>query len=351
MFLRDYWYAAAWDHEIGREVLARVILKEPVVLYRRLDGTPVALEDRCAHRRLQLSMGHLVGDDLQCRYHGLRYDCTGKCIKIPGQKTIPKNLRVRSYPIVERHKFIWIWMGAAERADESKIPDFHLLDDPAWCPTGDRYHVPANYQLIIDNLCDLSHVAYLHSAYTGNEPVGELARIKTKRSFEPGDEWVRGQRWTYDVEPAQTYKTFGHYDGNIDRWQIYEFRPPGFFRINNGSAIAGTGASEKTPEGGDGRWGFRVYHAITPETEKSTHYFWVVMHDIGAYTPAVCVPFHREHVKILSQDVEVFCSQQLIIDLDPDAPTREINADQGLTQARAIISQLLQQQQRLAAAE
>src|SRR5215831_15600924 len=89
MFLRNYWYVAASDEEVGRKPLRRLILNEPVALFRLEDGTPVAFEDRCAHRHLPLSMGKLVGDRLQCHYHGLQYDRTGACVRIPGQELIP----------------------------------------------------------------------------------------------------------------------------------------------------------------------------------------------------------------------------------------------------------------------
>ena len=72
MFLKNFWYVAASDHEVSRTPMRRMFLGEPVVLFRKEDGTPVALEDRCVHRHLPLSMGRLVGDILQCHYHGLR---------------------------------------------------------------------------------------------------------------------------------------------------------------------------------------------------------------------------------------------------------------------------------------
>ena len=103
MFLRNYWYVAGYDHEVGRHPLGRVILGEPIVLYRLEDATPVALENRCAHRHLPLSMGKLIGDALQCHYHGLRYDKNGACVRVPGQETIPRSARVKSYPVVERY--------------------------------------------------------------------------------------------------------------------------------------------------------------------------------------------------------------------------------------------------------
>jgi vanillate O-demethylase monooxygenase subunit len=89
MFLRNYWYVAATDAEISHKPLGRMILGEPIVLFRAEDGTPVAFEDRCPHRHLPLSMGRLVGDTLQCLYHGLRFGRDGRCVYIPGQEHIP----------------------------------------------------------------------------------------------------------------------------------------------------------------------------------------------------------------------------------------------------------------------
>src|SRR5258708_1540613 len=135
MFLRNYWSVAAYDHEIGRRPLGRIILGEPIVFYRLEAGTPVALEDRCAHRHLPLSMGTLVGDVLQCHYHGLRYDKTGTCVRVPGQDTIPRSARVKSYPVVERYHWLWLWIGDPALADPHKIPDFHWFDDANWVAT------------------------------------------------------------------------------------------------------------------------------------------------------------------------------------------------------------------------
>src|SRR5712691_262548 len=106
MFLRNYWYVAASDHEVGRQPFRRLILGEPIAFFRLEDGAPVAFEDRCAHRHLPLSMGKLIGDTLQCRYHGLRYDKTGVCVRVPGQDMIPPSARVRTYPVVQRYRWV-----------------------------------------------------------------------------------------------------------------------------------------------------------------------------------------------------------------------------------------------------
>ena len=172
MFLRNHWYVAAWSDELGTDPLAVKMLNEDIVLYRKRDGAPVALEDRCAHRRLPLSQGKLVGDTIECGYHGLTYDCSGMCIKIPGQARWPKNLAVKSYPVVERHRFVYVWMGDVEDADENLIVDFPRFSDPDWGVTKIHLDIKANYLLIIDNLLELSHVAYLHATTIGKRAGG-----------------------------------------------------------------------------------------------------------------------------------------------------------------------------------
>ena len=136
MFVTNVWYVAAWDDEIGRQPLARRLLNEPVVLYRGSDGGPIALEDRCCHRHLPLHKGEIEGDNIQCGYHGLTFDRHGQCISIPGQTTVPPGAQVRSYPVVERDRWIWIWMGDPKRADTAPIPAFHWLTDPSWGSKG-----------------------------------------------------------------------------------------------------------------------------------------------------------------------------------------------------------------------
>lgn len=70
-WLRNRWYVAGWDSEIDRAPFARTICGEPVVLYRKLDRSVVAMRDACPHRLLPLSLGIKEGDSIRCRYHGL----------------------------------------------------------------------------------------------------------------------------------------------------------------------------------------------------------------------------------------------------------------------------------------
>ncbi len=172
MFLRNGWYVAAWDHEVTRQnMLRRTLLGEPVVFYRTEDGRPVALEDRCCHRHAPLSRGRLVGNAVECPYHGFTYDPSGACIAIPGQAAIPPGARVRSFPVVERYHWIWIWMGDAALANPDTIEDFHWMDDPQWRFAGERLELPGNYVLLVENLLDLSHLSFVHPTTLGTDKI------------------------------------------------------------------------------------------------------------------------------------------------------------------------------------
>ena len=175
MFLRNSWYVAAWDREVGRRPLARTILGEPVVLYRSGKAEPVGLQDRCCHRQLPLSMGKVEGDDLRCGYHGLKFDRSGKCIEIPGQDSIPPQARVRAYPLAEKYNWVWIWMGEPAKADPALIPNWWWADHAEWAFTKpDMIPVKCNYQLIADNVLDVTHLAYVHASSIGAPSITEF---------------------------------------------------------------------------------------------------------------------------------------------------------------------------------
>jgi len=336
VFLKNFWYVAAWSHELVGTPLGRVILNEPVVLFRDANGDPIALEDRCPHRRVPLSMGKVVeGGLLQCHYHGLRFDKTGSCVRIPGQEMIPPTAKARSYPVVERYRWVWIWMGDPALADAATIPDYHYLDSPDWGAKGTLFHVNANWQLIVDNLLDLTHLAFVHETTIGNAAVAENAAVKVKRS--PNNVMVT--RWIIDKPAPPTYVKAGNFTTNVDRWQIIDFVPPAFLRLSVGATPTGTGA----PEGRfvDGIH-MRNLNAITPETETTTHYFWAQAHDFDVRNAQLTDMIFEQVKTAFLEDVAVFEAQQRVISANPNAPQIDINADAGGIQARRILDRLHQ---------
>ena len=244
IFLRNSWYVAAWDHElIDGKKLARMLLERPIVLYRGASGKVVALDDRCCHRAAPLSMGRIEGDDIRCMYHGMKFDTSGKCIQIPGQDIIPPKLGVRSYPVVERYNLIWIWMGDAEKADPNLIVDYPPLADPKWRGLPGYMHYKANWLLIVDNLSDFAHLAFVHTHTLGGS---EEYAYKTKPvAIEKLDDGFRVERWHMNAEPPPYHKkVISNRTDKIDRRNIGRMIIPGIFLLDTMFAPAGQGAEK-----------------------------------------------------------------------------------------------------------
>jgi phenylpropionate dioxygenase-like ring-hydroxylating dioxygenase large terminal subunit len=346
MFLRDQWYVGAWSDEVGRVPLGRTILGEDIVFYRTEAGKPVALANQCAHRRLPLTEGRLRGDTIECGYHGLVYDESGRCVKVPGQEA-PRGIGVKSYPIIERDQFVSVWIGDSALADPASAISFPRLSDADWGCTKVRLHIGCNYLLILDNLLDLSHVAYVHNSTIGNAPVAENAEVKFSRRGST----VRVTRDMYGVPAARTYAEFGPHQGIFDRWQLSEYYPPGYFFINNGSGSCGWMPADGTSRiETQGEWGFQVYHCVTPETPTSSHQFWALAHELSAVAPAGREEFYRQCHQVVVEDLAIYEAQQRSLDTDPAGASAEhvgarvtIEADRGLLMARVILRDMLAQ--------
>lgn len=269
MYLRNAWYVAGWNHEITRALTARTILEENIVLYRKEDGTVVALEDACVHRKLPLSDGRLVGDRVQCGYHGMEFGCSGACERIPGQKNIPPKAKVRSYPTAEKWNWVWIWMGDADKADESLIMDVPYFDDPNWgINRGPAMNIACHYQIYTDNLLDPAHVTFVHpSTLAGANNSGEEEPVKV----DIDGAVITASRWNLAGEPAPLFEMFHQYTGGVDRLQSYQLRLPSLSVIDMVCADAGTGAQSGH---GENRLQLNSYNFITPETADTCRYYW-----------------------------------------------------------------------------
>jgi phenylpropionate dioxygenase-like ring-hydroxylating dioxygenase large terminal subunit len=267
MFLRNGWYTALWSHELTDKPVGKTFLNEKVVLFRNTSGQVGALEDCCCHRAAPLSMGELSGQYLACGYHGLKFDVTGRCVEVPGQAEVPAGAKVRSYPTHEKNNIVWIWMGDADKADATKIPDLPWLSDPQWAATPGRLYVKTNYQFIIDNLLDLTHVAHVHKKTIAGDPREATTPTKTERL----NDGVRVGRWMLDFVPPPLFAKAGNFTENVDRWQWVTWHPPGTVYLDVGCAKAGTGAPQ-----GDRSHGISIWssHLITPETEHTSHYMF-----------------------------------------------------------------------------
>ncbi|WP_151769652.1 aromatic ring-hydroxylating dioxygenase subunit alpha [Streptomyces abyssomicinicus] len=336
---RNAWYVAAWDHEVtGRQPLARTVAGVPLALWRNTEGRAVALADACWHRLAPLSMGRILGDELQCPYHGLRYNATGRCTGMPAQETINPSAVVPSYPVVERHRYVWVWVGDPDLADPARVPDMGRMDDPAWAGDGETIHAECNYQLILDNLMDLTHEEFVHSSSIGQEELSEAEFDVTHQ----GDT-VTVTRWMRDIDAPPFWlknmrDKFPGFSGKVDRWQIITFEAPGTISIDVGVAKAGTGAPE-----GDRSQGVNGYvmNTITPETDRTSHYFWAFMRNYRLESQTITTQLRQAVHGVFGEDEEMLRAQQRAIDANPGHEFYSLNIDAGGMWVRRILERML----------
>lgn len=322
-YARDAWYVAAWSKDVTHTLVEHWLLDEPLVLYRTEAGKAVALGNRCPHRRYPLSRGELCGDDIRCAYHGFMFNAAGACIDIPSQEHIPTGLGARSYPVAERSGWVWIWMGDQALADEACIPDCHWLDDPAWHGVGGTMQVACRYELMNDNLLDLSHLTFLHADTIG---AGYIAQANAQCEVENGI--VRVKRTMKNVElPPLHSRTMG-LQNPVDRWQIEEFFAPNYHLVSSGSRSLVDGRTA----------GSRVMNGITPATPTTTTYFW------GVYFSYDIEPasMREAQLHLLRQDAEVLEAQEVMVATDRSGAVEyNATADAGVVQGRRRLQELI----------
>jgi vanillate monooxygenase len=338
MFLRNGWYTALWSHELTDKPVGKTFLNEKVVLFRNASGKVGALEDCCCHRAAPLSKGELTGDYLMCGYHGLKFDVHGQCVEVPGQSLVPRGARVRSYPLREKWNVAWIWMGDPAKADESKIPDLPWLTDPGWTATPGYIHLKSNYQFLIDNLLDLTHVAYVHKKTISGDPREATVPTKTERL----PDGVRVGRWMIDFVPPPLFAKAGNFTGNVDRWQFVTWTPPSTVYLDVGCAKTGTGAPQ-----GDRSQGISIWstHLVTPETEDSSHYMFSFARNFAVGDEAMSKLLYEGSKATFLEDAEMLEAVQKNRRGGSLDGLVDIAADAAQLQARRMLSQLIATEQ------
>jgi vanillate O-demethylase monooxygenase subunit len=266
-FLLNTWYVGAIATEVaGEKLFSRKILGTSVLMYRKADGTAVAMQDRCPHRFAPLHLGKRVGDDeVQCPYHALRFNSNGECTHSPhGDGTVPARACVRTFPLVERYGFLWIWMGEARRADASRMPEYsHLETSPPTAVAHGYMHMPANYQLIVDNVMDLSHVDHVHGPLLNTG-----GKLSPQKPPVIEDETSVLVRWEWQQHPPMGLfaPLLPDPAGPAEQFVQVKWSAPSNMFLTVG-AVQGTREYER----GMIVWDF---HLLTPETENTTHYYF-----------------------------------------------------------------------------
>jgi phenylpropionate dioxygenase-like ring-hydroxylating dioxygenase large terminal subunit len=237
---------------------------------------------------------------------------------------------VRSYPVVERKRWIWIWMGNPEEADPTLIPDTFSLQDPAWRMQPGYLRYDANHLLIADNLLDFSHLSYVHEGSLGGTSAIAAARANLERL-------PRGVRLTRRISnsvAAPYHVRLGMPEGvPVDRWWIYDYAVPGILLLDSGVQ----------PTAGPVEAGLRFHscQAITPENGRSTHYFFTQAHGFALHDAQVTRMLFQSVVTAFEEDRRMIEAQQQLIDATPGSETVGLPMDNALAVYRQIYQRML----------
>ena len=339
MYLRNCWYVAGWSEDYGRILKPEKYLGENIVIYRKQDGTPAALENACPHRKVPLSNGTLSEDNIICAYHGLTFNDKGQCIDSPTQRGMtPRRAVVRSYPIIDKYRLLWIWMGDPELADPDKIFPIDNFENPMWGSTdGGVLDIKCNYLWVCDNLLDPSHVAWVHvtsfaGAGTDDQPL----------DIEKTDRGVVVSRWIHGNLPSPYYADLVKFDGNCDRLQHYEMCLP---------AIA-LNKSIYTPEGTGGLGKVHIdktyinisYNFMTPIDKDNTRYFWFQHRNTDPHDKDISEKMNAGAVMAFEEDRAVLEDVHLGME-NPATPNIDLGLDAGAKQFRMMLSRKIEEEQ------
>jgi vanillate O-demethylase monooxygenase subunit len=323
---REQWWVAAYSSEVGRDLLARDILGEPVILYRTEAGEAAALAGICPHRAFPLSKGCLVGDAVQCGYHGFRFGADGECRHVPSQTGVPQNARLRAYPLIEQAGLIWLWTGTPERADPELLPDLHALGlgREDWAVEQHPLAtVAARYTLLIENLLDLSHVTFIHHRTI---PAGEkVASIPVEIIETDASLTVQRRGENLPLNPLLAIQFPGH-PGPFHQHFDAEYLGPCLIRTGGAMFDAANGEL----------LGVQNYlHLLTPAGPSRLHYFVNTTRSFGVDRPELGEMQVAMGGRIQPEDIEAIEAIEQVLQSGATLP-REISArvDTGALKVR-----------------
>lgn len=331
--VRNAWYVVCERRNLGRELQGLTILGKPIVMYRTEAGEPVVLDDRCAHRRFPLSKSKLVGDNIQCGYHGFTFNSRGACVFAPGTP-VDGQFGVHRYPVAERGPWVWAWAGDPALADIEKLPLPREYETPLPALCAGYTFNPCNYMLMFENILDLSHLHYLHGVADA-----EFGNTHPKKLDTPDN----SVGWIKDVPRTKVGPSARAYGGNPDRVAR---------RVESDIAHAPSlirSIIERTPLDGESDPVvpslMRITHALTPRDERGTHQFWCS----EASSPfAISIDDVARNIqRIFAEDVEAMQLIQQAIDADPDAEfiERSIPTDRYGIRMRRILHDMARAEQ------
>jgi phenylpropionate dioxygenase-like ring-hydroxylating dioxygenase large terminal subunit len=317
-FINDEWYVVAFAGELGPALLKRTALGIRLVMFRTQDGSPIAMEDRCAHRSYPLSAGTLDGDTLVCGYHGLRYDRAGNCIEVPSQQTCPKGIGVRTFPLIESGPFVWGWFGDPSKADPAQVPATPWLENGEWVSSQDYFDLRGNYVSLHENLLDLTHLSFVHARSFGTP---DYSRAPYDVESKDGCFRITRSVVPTRLPPVWAQPTGLHHD-HAARITTSEFRAPGLH------VVSARFYDADVPVNNQPVFEIKTCHVPTPQTQGSTHYFIVHSRNFALQDAGVTVFMREQLMTAFREDVDVLTRlEDVLAQPDPERYDISIASD------------------------
>jgi vanillate O-demethylase monooxygenase subunit len=329
-FVFNAWYMAAWSHEVTDAPVGRTILGLPVVVFRTENGALGALSDACPHRAVPLSRGSIAGENIRCAYHALEFDVAGICRRNPHVEGPPDRIKTRSYAVAQRHGMIWIWMGDPAQANPDAIVDYHWVDDSDRLAVATGYvKIAADYRLVIDNLMDLAHAEYIHQTTVGTPGAASAQRAEVTKA---GVAVSVNSAWL-NLPPSAAVKQMWTQSERVDQFLDMTWRPVGNLFLD--VAVTAPGSPRAS--------GMQLpsAHILTPETERSTHYFWASGRDFEIGNKALTAVFGETVGHAFStEDKPILEAAQRMLDATRQRLLNLTAGDAGSARVRAEIDRL-----------
>lgn len=328
---RNQWYVAALGFEVTQEPLHRMLFGDPVVLFRTEAGDPVALFDRCPHRGMRLSNGgKVIGDTIQCNYHGIRFGVSGRACLVPSGGVATSALSVRRYPLAEVGGWIWAWAGDPALADADLIPDHTILGLNA-----DGFHAyyglvlegQSNYLYSFENLVDATHITFLHHGLIDSGNVAAHPYICT----EDGKRVSMLREFHGETVAPMVQRGMQLRGNKADRTLELISYAPNICVVRQ--LFTETEFADAPPRE------LRLIFGITPAGPKACYQFVAIAQTYENMHPALFEDLRH----LLMEDVIALNDIQLLFDaLEPDrVPEVSVRADEGAIRSRRLIARMI----------
>lgn len=349
-YVKDCWYVAGLSHEFKPMTLTRhAIAEQSLVIWRTAEGNVVAFDNRCCHKRFPISEGRFLPDGLlECAYHGLCYDATGACVKIPAHPDgkIPPTAKLSPYPVIEQDGLVWVWSGNPARASLFKPPPTPEIASKEWeAIDSGPMQIPANYLLLVENLLDITHFYPLHDGNIGDYANSEIP-IELEEGEADGYRFVRTRRRAENYTQPPYFIDWFHYPV-VDREHTHCMVSPGLTRVELRVAPPG--------ELGKGKdHGYTLFHTHTPVDDRNHVWRWIVSCKAdhmskGDPTKSTARRISEMFPEVVDQDRWALERQQHMMEF-PDNGYSELflRSDKALRRARQILAQMQHEESKVA---